>query len=250
MRKNVLLVFMACCALFVVSVASAKSLESIAWSEKDAPGKKIDVAGEQSPINIGLKSVVEDETNELDPVYVRLREGFYTATLTGKNIVVESEMPNDGRIVVDGKDYFPLGMIFRSPSEHKINGEAFPMEIQFLAESRDGSVAALALLLREGDPNPHLQRIWDTVASDPLPKKRIIGGYFSPQAMMPEHLDNVRYRGSWTSKAGLDSTSWIVLREFGTVSPEQVQWFADTIGANARPVQPLKGRILRDSRGF
>lgn len=53
------------------------------------------------------------------------------------------------------------------------------------------------------------------------------------------------YHGSLTTPPCFETVNWFVLKEKGQISPDQFAAFNDIMGNNARPPQPLNGRVVR-----
>jgi carbonic anhydrase len=54
-----------------------------------------------------------------------------------------------------------------------------------------------------------------------------------------------QYIGSLTTPPCTEGVVWIVLRQPVTASPEQIALFRKMVGMNARPVQPVNGRLIK-----
>jgi carbonic anhydrase len=59
---------------------------------------------------------------------------------------------------------------------------------------------------------------------------------------MPEGGAHYRYSGSLTTPPCTEGVLWLVIKEAGAVSREQVEQFVKLIGEDARGPQPLNGR--------
>ncbi len=132
---------------------------------------------------------------------------------------------------------------FHRPSEHLIDGKSFPMEIQFLHRDASGRLVMVAVLCREGEPNPAL----DTF-SDGLPSRAGEQGYLGKavplQGLLPERRRAYRYEGSLTTPPCTEPVSWVVLAEPLEVSADQLATFERAFAPNDRPPQPLNGRTI------
>ncbi len=129
------------------------------------------------------------------------------------------------------------------PSEHSIDGRTYPLEIQFLHRDDSGRLVMVAVLCREGAPNPAL----DTFA-DGLPSRDGEQGYLGKavplQDLLPARRTAYRYDGSLTTPPCTEPVFWIVLEEPLEVSADQLAAFERAIAPNQRPRQPLNGRVI------
>lgn len=83
---------------------------------------------------------------------------------------------------------------FHSTSEHVINGERAPLEMHFVNQALNGSIAVLAVFIKEGEDNPEFDTI---VASVEAPGEQIIE--VDLDSLLPRSLRSFRYLGSTTT---------------------------------------------------
>ena len=147
-----------------------------------------------------------------------------------------------------GRDYELRSVHFHRPSETAVAGNTFAMEAQLLHEAADGRLAIVSVLLEEGAENPFVQ-----AALNNLPLER--GGEVAPPAqsidlnqLLPESRGYYTFMGSLTAPPCSENVQWLVLRQPQQVSPGQTAIFARLYPANARPLQPAMGRIIKESR--
>jgi carbonic anhydrase len=62
--------------------------------------------------------------------------------------------------------------------------------------------------------------------------------------IVPEGRAHYRYSGSLTTPPCTEGVMWLILKETGSVSKEQVATFVKMIGEDARGPQPLNGRLV------
>ena len=141
-----------------------------------------------------------------------------------------------------------------TPSEHLIDGDAFPVELHVVHQHAEGPAAdrwgysVVGVLFELGAPSPFVQAFLDGVP--PRGAEVAAGPAFDLAALVPADPAHYRYDGSTTTPPCVEPVDWYVLRERRTVSPEQVDRLrALHGGANARPVQPLGDRRIVLARG-
>ncbi len=127
-----------------------------------------------------------------------------------------------------------------APAEHRVDGEEFAAELHVLHQDASGELAAVGVLYRLGDPSPVLQAMLDAVSA-----RGEAAGEFPLRAadFAPRSLGFYAYSGSKTTPPCVEPVEWIVMRDAGTVSHEQVDaLMALSGGPNNRPVQAIGGR--------
>ena len=162
--------------------------------------------------------------------------------------------PPEGELELGGKTYHLRQYHLHAPAEHPVNGVLAAMEIHYVFEADDGSLAVIAQLVNEGayNPafNPLLAAMPDTKSlsvtiesSDPL------GHTLRPWLEQPRSF---RYTGSLTTPPFTTGVGWIVLAQPITFSAVQMARFRRLFPhGNSREVQNIDGRIVRtDVAGF
>lgn len=142
-----------------------------------------------------------------------------------------------------GATFELLQLHFHSPSEHTIAGRHYPLEAHFVHRGADGGLAVVGLLFREGEADPRIAEMWRTMPAH-------AGGAAAPVDIPLNSLWRpagafANYDGSLTTPPCTEGVRWFVAEAAATVSRDQVAAFVAAAGENARPVQPLNGRVIR-----
>jgi len=198
----------------------------------------------QSPVDL-----VDRELTGLNLDPLQFEYGPSPFRLEHNGHTVEVRLPAEQALVTRGKRYPLVQFHFHSPAEEKINGKSFALDAHFVHRSEDGELAVVALLFEEGASNPQLQRLWDNMPLDAGDRVLSVeGSTFNPISLLPaDRRAYVQFIGSLTTPPCTEGVVWTVLRQVVTASPEQIAVFRKLIGTNARPVQPLNGRLLKAS---
>jgi len=134
---------------------------------------------------------------------------------------------------------------FHCPSEHTIAGESFPME-GHMVHSVDGKIAVIGILFKEGAENPILQQFIANLPDD-LNEEIETPVSYNPLEMFPKSKKYYHYVGSLTTPPCTEGVQWYVMKTPVEASAEQIAKFAKLMPANnARPVQPLNGRPIKE----
>lgn len=152
----------------------------------------------------------------------------------------------DGNIVAIDNITFKLKQAnFHTPSEHSIQGKSFPLEAQFLHTDVKGSTAIVAVLFREGKPNPALDKLLKQLPNESN-KAVTLKSRLLASEMMPSNQDYYRFSGSLTTPPCTEGVRWIVIKTPMTASKEQIEALTALTQNNNRPLQPLNGRLIVD----
>jgi carbonic anhydrase len=70
-----------------------------------------------------------------------------------------------------------------------------------------------------------------------------------PASILPAQHGYYEFEGSLTTPPCSEGVRWLVLKQPVTLSQAQLDAFRKLFPRNARPVQPLNGRVVRESAG-
>jgi carbonic anhydrase len=204
------------------------------WGELSKAFAACSEGRSQSPIDI-----VDPTDVDLDPIGLSY-PGSTTAVVNNGHTLQVDVGPGNS-LAVDGKVFELLQFHLHSPSEHRIQGELFALEVHFVHRNDRGELAVVAVLFRNG---PRSHGIATIEASAPA-KPGMSEPLDTPIAelgIMPEKTAHYRYSGSLTTPPCTEGVLWLVIEAIGSVSSEQVGKFVKLIGEDARGPQPLNGR--------
>jgi len=193
----------------------------------------------QSPIDItdGIKV-------ELDAVQFDYRPSGFRVVDNGHTVQVNVAPGNT--IEVLGKHFELVQFHFHRPSEERIDGKPFDMVVHLLHKSADGKLAMVAVLLERGSAQPVVQAVWNNL---PLEQGDEVAakGNIDLAELLPSDRRYYTYMGSLTTPPCSEGVLWMVMKTPVHVSPEQLDIFARLYPMNARPIQALRGRIIKES---
>jgi carbonic anhydrase len=210
------------------------------WAEICAPSNLICVAGQrQSPIDLPAAP-----SGDLPKLSFHYRPTPLEAENNGHTIEVKVE--SDSYLRIGQERYKLVQFHFHTPSEHRLHGEEFPMELHFVHRNALGELAVVGVFLREGAANPLIQEIWDAVSGE-AGLAAAHTGEIDPEDLLPANRDYYRYAGSLTTPPCTEGVRWHVLEEPVDLSAAQVDEFRAIFPHNARPLQFLNGRPVLES---
>lgn len=147
-----------------------------------------------------------------------------------------------------GKERYTLQQFhFHTPGGDQIAGEEFPMAAHLLHKSASGQLLAVVVLFRSGAENPLLDTLLPLIPPRPDGDHRMAGRTVDASALLPAQHGYYRYTGSVTAPPCTEGVEWIVLKQALTVSPAQLARYRQRYADNARAVQPVHGRLVRES---
>ena len=153
-------------------------------------------------------------------------------------------------VIVGDKRYQLQQFHFHHPSEERIEGKAYEMVVHLVHSDGEGHLAVVAVLLRNGGTNPVIQKLWEYLPSAKGDERTVVGMRVNAANLLPHSLGYYTFEGSLTTPPCSEGVTWFVLKNPREVSPAQVTTFSKLDPNNARPTQPLNGRIISESESL
>jgi len=149
-------------------------------------------------------------------------------------------------ITVGGEKYQLAQFHFHNPSEHTLGGKAFANELHLVHKNAKGGLAVVGILLEVGAENPAYK---DVFANLPKNADETIDTPVSINAetLLPGDRSYYRYDGSLTTPPCSEGVHWFVLKTPIQLSNEQIASYNGIFKKTNRPVQPRKGRKIREA---
>ena len=149
------------------------------------------------------------------------------------------------RVNLNDRTYKLRQFHFHAPSEHHIEGKAFPMEMHLVHQDDTGHVLVIAAMMETDAPHPVLSKLWSWLPEQ-LGQEVSIPLEVKLTDILPRSTSHYSYSGSLTTPPCTEGVQWIVLKEPMHVAQEDVEQFVHIVGQNARPIQPLRNRHVDD----
>ncbi len=211
------------------------------WGALDAQFATCASGQRQSPIDI-RRTVLAD----LPPIRFDYHAVPLSIVDNGHSIKVDT--PGAGGINVDGEDYALQQFHFHKPSEEKINGKAYDLVAHLVHQSASGKLAVVAVLFEAGKEQALLRTLWTHLPLEtdkPVLRPEV---KINPLDLLPAKRGYYTFLGSLTTPPCSEGVLWLVLKSPVQVSKEQLAGFATIYKNNVRPVQPVNGRLIKESR--
>jgi len=149
-------------------------------------------------------------------------------------------------ITVHGQKYELVQFHFHKPSEEEINGQSKAMVIHFVHKSKEGKLAVIGALVNEGKANEAIQTLWSNLPKEEGKENVATSVAINATNLMPSNLSYYHYVGSLTTPPCTEGVDFYILKNPIEMSKEQITAFP--FAKNARPVQPLNGRQVEESK--
>lgn len=209
------------------------------WHQLDPNYMTCSTGKIQSPINLSTRqSVSATGMPGLDVVYrpVPLR-------LMQDHQGLRGDYPLGSFVQLDNQRFEFTHYRFRTASEHHLEGFAYPMEIQFYHRDGEGQHLVMSVIVQEGEENPSLATILEHLPKQQDTLNLVDDLRFNPVSFLPEDKGFYRYLGSLTTPPCSEGVIWIVFKQPIDASVRQLIRMHQIMGTNARPIQPLNGRL-------
>ena len=151
-------------------------------------------------------------------------------------------------ISVGGKRYALKQFHFHRPSEETINGKGYEMSLHLVHANQEGDTAVVAVLLEKGQQNPVVREVWNDVPREKEKEEMFDTVQINATELLPTDRGYYTYAGSLTTPPCTENVTWFVLKHPVTISNEDVERLSRIYRHDARPTQPIYGRIVLESR--
>ncbi len=158
---------------------------------------------------------------------------------------IQVNVAEGSKLRIDSMPYDLVQFHFHRPSEELVDGKPSAMVIHFVHKNKEGKLAVLGVLLKEGNDNPGIKALWEHAPKKAGAEVEVDGVSFNPANLLPRELEFWSYDGSLTTPPCTENVKFFVLKNPVNISREQVAQFP--FKRNARPVQPLNGRQIAAS---
>jgi len=233
-----------------ISAATVSSLaeEERHWSYsgEDGPQKWGDLSADYLMCSQGRNQSPIDLTGAVNADLEELMFDYPNRGLVGEvnnGHTIQENLKPGNFATIQGRQYEAKQFHFHSPSEHRIDGESFPLEIHLVHTNPVGQLAVIGFMFVEGEENSMLNQLngFRPAGMDqykgPIDYNKLItsrGEYYT-------------YNGSLTTPPCSEGVLWVVLKNPITASREQIDRFHNEMGADTnRPIQPRNARTILD----
>jgi carbonic anhydrase len=213
------------------------SVNPTKWGKLSPEFTKCELGVEQSPIDI--KDVVKGSSA---PITFNYNSSPLVLVNNGRTIQVN--YAPDSSMTVGGEKYDLLQFHFHTPSEHRINGKAAPMELHLVHRNQAGQLAVVAVMINNGKEDPLISKVWQEIP--PVGQtKTVKSTTINAANLLPDRRSYYSYTGSLTTPPCSEAVKWHILTEAISLSQSQIDRFGELYHVDARPIQPIGNRKIQ-----
>ena len=137
---------------------------------------------------------------------------------------------------------------FHRPSESTIRGRSADMELHLVHADATGHLAVVGVMLDHGQENALVHELWKDIPHDKEREALIDGVSINAADLLPANRGYYTFEGSLTTPPCTEDVTWFLLKQPVQISADEVAAFAKLYPKDARPTQPLHGRVIRETR--
>ncbi len=197
----------------------------------------------QSPINIEESSTLQGPAEPLQFSYQPS-----SGTVVNNGHTIQVDLFGDNSVTVRGSNYKLIQFHFHTPSEERVNYRSYAMVAHLVHKNPAGELAVVSVLLDPGIANALINKVWTYMPLDNGDRVRMPAAVIDMNELLPKDQRYYQFMGSLTTPPCTEGVLWMVLKQPTTMSREQIKLFSQLFPLNARPVQPLNGRVVRDAQ--
>jgi carbonic anhydrase len=198
----------------------------------------------QTPIDLQVASVKSADKNQ-NLLAINYQPSVLDVINNGKTIQVKYQ---PGSFIECNRQIFHLIQFhFHHPSEHRINGELYDMELHFVHRHPAGNLAVVGVFLKAGAFNSNLQTIWDAMPEKQGTENTVSDVIINAAQLLPAERRFLTYSGSLTTPPCSENVTWYVMENPIEVSRQQIDKFVQLFPHNNRPIQSLNERVVLES---
>jgi len=248
MIKKVLLSSLATFAIAGAEWGYSGDISDKFWGDLHKSYETCKTGKKQSPIDISkiYKANLRD-------IFFKYRDTVLdSSTIVDNGHTIKVNYNEESYIIFQNRKYYLKQFHFHSSSEHTVDSISYPLEVHFVHMAKNGSLAVVGVLFKEGEKNEALAKVLDTLDTnsffDLLKMPIATSSSVNAREFLPKSFDYYTYRGSLTTPPCSEGVRWIVMKEKVEASKEQIAQFNRYYKGNNRAIQELNKRRVREKK--
>lgn len=211
------------------------------WGQMKPAFNACAIGKRQSPIHI---QSIDAAPGPAEPIEFHYSGSGGSVVNNGHTIQVDPKGQN--HIRVRGSVYQLVQFHFHHPAEEKVNDKGFAMVAHLVHKNEAGQLAVVAVLMDVGANNPFLQKVWTRMPLDTHDRVPLPDDLLDLNELLPTDQRYYQFMGSLTTPPCTEDVLWMVMKQPVTLGADQLRLFARLFPMNARPLQALNGRLVRE----
>ncbi|MBB4276541.1 MULTISPECIES: carbonic anhydrase [Rhizobium] len=208
------------------------------WGSLSKENNACSAGLQQSPLDIG--GAIKADIPDLVPDW---KSG---GTIVNNGHTIQVQAAPGGTLRCGDKTYELIQYHFHAPSEHLVEGKAFPMEAHFVHKHAEtGALGVLGIFLAPGRPNAAFSSLAAAFPQKPGEEAAIDG--VNPGGLLPSSLRYWTYEGSLTTPPCSEIVDWMVAMHPVEVDAADIKKFTALYSMNARPALVTNRRYILSS---
>jgi carbonic anhydrase len=210
------------------------------WGDLKTDYATCKVGKQQSPIDIkgAQKATLPAIQFDYKPAALHIIDNGHT---------IQVNYPEGSSITVGGKQYKLQQFHFHHPSEEAIAGKHQDMVAHLVHADAQGNLAVVAVLLSPGTANDLVNQLWKNIPKEKEKESAPANVQINVSNLLPSDRGYYTFTGSLTTPPCSENVKWFVLKSPTTLSNAEIAQFGKVYPHNARPTQPLNGRVIQES---
>jgi carbonic anhydrase len=212
-----------------------------AWGKLDSTYSGCSIGHMQSPINITAAKKADLPTLQFDYNAVPLN-------IIDNGHSIQVNYAAGSTLTVGDKVYALKQFHFHHPSEEHIDGHAYDMVAHLVHADSSGHLAVAAILMQKGASNPFIDTVWANIPREKEKAVDVPSVSLNVKDLLPSEHGYYEFAGSLTTPPCSEGVTWFVLKRPVDLSAAQLAEFAKLYPRDARPIQPLNGREILETK--
>ncbi|RCS59788.1 carbonic anhydrase [Parvibium lacunae] len=171
--------------------------------------------------------------------------GLVTQHETGLRVILPSSDGEAPQFHARGQRYRLQEIQFHAPGEFEINGNVSPLQMYLVHQNAMGESAMVVVPFIVGADHPVIEVIWAHLPLATTDQVSLPPGALALQDLLPSDRRYYQFLGSLTQPPCREGVLWHVFKQPLSISQSQLSVLMRLIPNNARPLQPLNGRVIK-----
>jgi carbonic anhydrase len=214
-----------------------------AWGQLKPEFNVCAIGKRQSPINIEDSYTLQGPA---EPLHFNYQPS--TGTVVNNGHTVQVNVEGNNTLTVRGSVYHLVQFHFHTPSEEQVNYRSYAMVAHLVHKNAEGELAVVAVLLDPGEANALIDKVWTYMPLDVGDEVRMPAGLLDMNQLLPKDQRYYQFLGSLTTPPCTEGVLWMVIKQPTQISAPQLRLFQQLYPSNARPVQAVNGRPIRNAQ--